>query len=101
MRLREWRGGKKRAMQFAVPIVWSEPTNLVDNCYLCMMAHMKMGWLRKMKDLLQYPCIPSAIQPVPHSADMPIPDSPKKYEILKHYAEEEFIRSETSHDPDI
>ncbi|GFY78851.1 hypothetical protein TNIN_185071 [Trichonephila inaurata madagascariensis] len=37
-----------------------------------------MGWSRKKKDRLQYPCIPSAIQLVPHSADKPIPDPPMK-----------------------
>ncbi|GFQ77015.1 hypothetical protein TNCT_379631 [Trichonephila clavata] len=44
--------------------------------------------------------IPSAIQPVPHTADMPIPDPPKKYEIEKDYVKEEFIKLGTSHDPD-
>ncbi|GFQ88637.1 uncharacterized protein TNCT_250121 [Trichonephila clavata] len=39
---------------------------------------MNICWLRKKKDLLQYPCIPSAIQPVSHSSDIPKPDSPKK-----------------------
>ncbi|GFY52465.1 hypothetical protein TNIN_229861 [Trichonephila inaurata madagascariensis] len=48
-----------------------------------------------------FACIPSAIQPVPHSADMPIPAPPKKYEIVKDYVEEEeFIRDGTFHEPD-
>ncbi|GFS60468.1 hypothetical protein TNIN_357741 [Trichonephila inaurata madagascariensis] len=62
---------------------------------------MNMGLSRKKKDRLQYPCISSTIQLVPHSADMPIPDAPKKYEIVKDYVEKgEFIGSGTSHDPD-
>ncbi|GFR31185.1 hypothetical protein TNCT_153071 [Trichonephila clavata] len=62
---------------------------------------MNIGWSRKKKDRLQYPCIPLAIQMVPHSADMPILDPPKKYEIVKDYVEEEeFIRYRPSHDPD-
>ncbi|GFR22344.1 uncharacterized protein TNCT_690071 [Trichonephila clavata] len=48
-----------------------------------------MGWSRKKKDRLQYPCIPSAIQPVPHSSDMPIPDPPKQYDFVKDYVERE------------
>ncbi|GFQ73098.1 hypothetical protein TNCT_321501 [Trichonephila clavata] len=72
-------------MQFAVPIVWNEPTNYVNNRFFCMTPPMNMGWLRRKKDRLQYPCIPSAIQTVLHSADMPIPDSPKKYEIVRDY----------------
>ncbi|GFQ97227.1 hypothetical protein TNCT_477771 [Trichonephila clavata] len=57
--------------------------------------------IRKKKDRLQYPGIPSAIQPVLHSADMPILDPPKNYEIVKDYVEEEeFIIPRSSHDPD-
>ncbi|GFX35647.1 hypothetical protein TNCV_4469881 [Trichonephila clavipes] len=38
---------------------------------------------------------------VRHSVDMPIPDPPKKYEIVKDdVEEEEFISSGTSYDPD-
>ncbi|GFR13276.1 hypothetical protein TNCT_298411 [Trichonephila clavata] len=60
-----------------------------------------MCWSRKKKDRLQYPCIPSVLQPVTHSDDMPILEPPKKYEIVRHYVEEEkFIRPGTSHDLD-
>ncbi|GFR14339.1 hypothetical protein TNCT_296461 [Trichonephila clavata] len=62
---------------------------------------MNMGWSRTKKDRLQYLGIPSAIQPVPHSADLPIHDPPKKYEIVKDYVEEEeFVKPQTSNDPD-
>ncbi|GFQ75771.1 uncharacterized protein TNCT_327621 [Trichonephila clavata] len=62
---------------------------------------MNMGCLRKKKDRLKYPCIPSAIQPVPHSADMSIPDPPIKYEIVKDCVEEEeFIIPGVFHDSD-
>ncbi|GFY64780.1 hypothetical protein TNIN_263301 [Trichonephila inaurata madagascariensis] len=40
-------------------------------------------------------------QPVSHSADMPIPDLRKKYEIVKGDVEEEFIRPWASQDPDV
>ncbi|GFY64779.1 hypothetical protein TNIN_263291 [Trichonephila inaurata madagascariensis] len=40
-------------------------------------------------------------QPVSYSADMPIPDLSKKYEIVRDdVEEEEFIRPWTSQDPD-
>ncbi|GFR19513.1 uncharacterized protein TNCT_73241 [Trichonephila clavata] len=88
-------------MQFAVPMDWREPTNHVDNCYFCMTPPMNMGWSRKKKGRLKYSCIPSAIQAVPHSADMPILDPSKKWEIVQDYVEdEEFISPGTSHDPD-
>ncbi|GFR22951.1 uncharacterized protein TNCT_93071 [Trichonephila clavata] len=43
VRLREWLDGKKCSMQFAVPIVWREPTNPVNNCYFCMTPPQNMG----------------------------------------------------------
>ncbi|GFY59581.1 hypothetical protein TNIN_245091 [Trichonephila inaurata madagascariensis] len=54
-----------------------------------------MSWSRK-----KYQCIPSSIRTVRPSADMPIPDPPKKYEIVKDDVEEEFIRPGISCDPD-
>ena len=51
------------------------------------------------KLFLQYPYIPSAIWPIPHSVYMPIPDPPEKYEIVKD-DEEKFVEPGTSHDPD-
>ncbi|GFR15241.1 hypothetical protein TNCT_30601 [Trichonephila clavata] len=60
-----------------------------------------MGWSRKKKNFLKYPCISSAIEPFPHSADMPILDPPKKYKMLKDdVEEEEIIRPGTIHNPD-
>ncbi|GFQ67594.1 hypothetical protein TNCT_681181 [Trichonephila clavata] len=62
---------------------------------------MNMGWSRKKKDRLQYPCIPSALQPFLHSANMSILDPPKKYEIVKDYVKEKLIRPGTSHNLDL
>jgi hypothetical protein len=41
--LREWLKGKKRSMVFAVPMVWQEPTNHVDDCYFCLTLPIKAG----------------------------------------------------------
>ncbi|GFQ66720.1 hypothetical protein TNCT_157731 [Trichonephila clavata] len=59
-----------------------------------------MVWSRNKKDPLHYPFTSSAIQPIP-PADVPIPDPPKKYAIVKNFVEEEFIiyRSGISYDP--
>jgi len=108
VKLREWLNGKKRAMKFAVPMVWREPTNHVDDCYFCLTPSLKQGWSTKKKAPVEYPCVPSAIRPVPHSADLPIPEPPQNYEIEKDDAEggddlaceEEVVRPGTSHDPD-
>ena len=78
--LKRWFSGKLRSMQFAVPMIWREPTNHATNCYLCM-TNVK-GINKKNKNKIQYPDIPSAIRPVPHSDDLPIPTPPLQLEDL-------------------
>lgn len=34
--LKRWFSGKLRSMQFAVPMIWWEPTNHATDCYFCM-----------------------------------------------------------------
>ena len=52
-------------------MVWREPTNHVDNCYFCM-VHLT-GVSSRTIFKVEYPNIPSAIRPIPHSADLPVP----------------------------
>ena len=33
--LRKWNRGKKVSMPFAIPMIWHEPRNHVDDCYFC------------------------------------------------------------------
>ena len=56
--------GTHKSMPFAVPMVWREPRNHVDDCYFCM-TNIK-GITSKSKRSIQYPNIPSAMRPVPH-----------------------------------
>ena len=60
-------------MPFAIPRVWQEPTNHLNDCYFCM---IDVSHYRKNKDTkyIVYPCIPSLIAPVPHYEDLPIPE---------------------------
>jgi hypothetical protein len=77
---KRWFSGKLRSMQFAVPMIWREPTNHATDCYFCM-TNVK-GINKKNKNKIQYPDIPSAIRPVPHSDDLPIPTPPLQLEDL-------------------
>ena len=43
----------------------------VDNCYFCMTD--VAGFSSKSKGNIKYPNLPSAIRPIPHSADLPPP----------------------------
>lgn len=75
--LRCWLSRKKKSMPFAVLIVWKEPTNHSSDCYFCMAPSVAKGISRKKKWAVEYANIPSALRPVPHGEDLPIPDPPE------------------------
>ncbi|QQP53101.1 Uncharacterized protein FKW44_005452 [Caligus rogercresseyi] len=52
-------------------MVWREPKNHSDDCYFC--AINLIGINRKNRKTLTYPNLDSAIRPVPHSEDVPVP----------------------------
>lgn len=72
-----WLKGTHKSMPFAVPMVWREPRNHVDDCYFCI-TNIK-GITSKTKRSIQYPNIPSAMRPVPHDDSLPIPQPPDSY----------------------
>ena len=59
-------------MPFAVPMVWREGKDHVADCYFCMTNFQ--GIIRKNKHCVEYPDVPSAIRPVPHGPDLPVPE---------------------------
>ena len=61
-------------MPFAVPVVWREQSDHVTDCYFCMTAIR--GFSRKNKSKISYPVCKSAIKPVSHSPDLPVPQPP-------------------------
>lgn len=103
--LRNWLNRKKRSMRFAVPMVWREPTNHVNDCYFCMTPHVGQGTgiSKKKKSVINYPNIPSAIRPVPHSDELPIPEPPERYGCESDNSDTEISQEDmptTSKDPD-
>ncbi|XP_058848173.1 uncharacterized protein LOC131698720 [Acipenser ruthenus] len=60
--LEGWYRGEKRAMKFAIPRIWREPTDHSSNCYFCMVDPSKR---RTGKNALAitYPDLPSSIVP--------------------------------------
>lgn len=70
--LRDWRNKKRKSMPFGVPMVWREGKDHVTDCYFCMTN--LQGINRKNKHHVQYPDVPSAIKPVPHGPDIPVPE---------------------------
>lgn len=72
--LRKWTQGKQKALPFGIPMVWREQGNHVDDCYFCM---VKVGGHNKksMKGIV-YPNLKSAIRPIPHGPNIPVPEPP-------------------------
>lgn len=93
--LQLWLKGKNRAMPFAVPMVWREPTNHNTDCYFCLTPPMQ-GITSKNKHTVSYPNIPSAIRPVPHSVELPVPTPPTSFTYDSTSPEEEAGPSEDS-----
>lgn len=73
-----WYRGEKRAMKFAIPRIWREPTDHSSNCYFCM-VNPKNRRTGKNAPQIVYPDIPSSIAPVPHSPDLPVPTPPRQH----------------------
>ncbi|GFG31131.1 hypothetical protein Cfor_10720, partial [Coptotermes formosanus] len=65
-RLTHWAKGS-RHMRFAIPMVWREPKDHSSDCYFCT-TNIK-GISRKSKHTVKYPNLPSAVRPVPHTAE--------------------------------
>jgi hypothetical protein len=72
--LRQWLQKKRKSLAFGVPMVWREPNDHVSDCYFCL-CNVK-GYKAKNKSNIHYPNLPSAIRPIPHGPNIPVPDPP-------------------------
>jgi hypothetical protein len=69
--LRKWSKGKKKAFRFGVPVIWREPKNHSDDCNFCF-CDVK-GYNSKHKKVTLYLNLPSALRPVVHGSEVPVP----------------------------
>jgi len=79
--LSQWLNGKRRAMPFAVPMVWREPSNYATDRYFRMVPPVSGGITKKKKWTIVYLNIPSALRPVSHGEGISIPKPPKEFTI--------------------
>ena len=61
-------------MPFAIPTVWRQPTDHVSDCYFCLTSIT--GVTTNSKHTVQYPNLPSAMRPVPHSVELLVAKPP-------------------------
>ena len=64
-----------------MPMIWREQRDYITDCYFCL-TKTKSYNQRNRKKIL-YPNLPSAIRPVPHFADLPVPITPQCLPELK------------------
>ncbi|XP_039967827.1 sodium- and chloride-dependent GABA transporter 1-like [Bactrocera tryoni] len=69
--LRMWIKGTRDKMPFGILMSWREPRDHSSDCYFCMVK--TSGYNKKNKCKIEYPSLLSAIRPVPHSAEIPVP----------------------------
>ncbi len=69
--LRQWTKNDRKSLRFGIPMVWREPKNHFDDCYFC--AVNTKGINRKNRKWLVYPNLQSAIRPIPHCNEIPVP----------------------------
>ena len=85
-------------MRFAVPMVWREPRNHVDDCYFCA-VHLN-GINRKNRHTLAYLNLASANRPVSHSEEFSIPVFSVLLQISLSPTEESSSPEDATGDPD-
>ena len=74
-RLNKWFAGEKFTLSFAVPMVWREQKVHATDCYFCLTN--TQGYNHKTRKKIVYPSLPSAIRPVEHSDELPVPIPPE------------------------
>jgi len=72
--LKRWIEGSRPSMPFAVPMIWREQIDHTTDCYFCLTK--TTGFTSRSKNRIIYPDLPSAIRPVAHSDELPVPTTP-------------------------
>ena len=67
-------------------MVWREPQNHADDCYFCLTNIT--GFNASSRKKIKYPNLQSAMRPVPHSDDLPVPTPPVNKDLLSSSDEE-------------
>lgn len=93
--LRKWSKKERKTFKFAVPMIWREPKNHSDDCYFCSVDIT--GHNSKNKKVISYPNLPSAIRPVGHSVDLPVPEPPDDLNSIEVFSD---VQSESNEQDD-
>ena len=92
--LTTWFNDKIAAFNFAVAMVWRELQYHVDDCYFCLTNITGFNECSRKK--VKYPNLRSAMRPVPHSDDLPVPTPPINKDLLFSSDEEMLSRKDSA-----
>ena len=84
--LTAWFNGKKVGFNFAVLMVWREPRKHADDCYFYLTNIT--GFNASSRKNIKYPNLRSAMRPILHSDDLPVPTPPVNKDLLSSLDEE-------------
>lgn len=71
-----WWNGSRESLSFGIPMIWSKQRNHDDDCYFC--GTKVFGFSAKNKHKIVYPNCSSAVKPISHGDNCPVPISPNK-----------------------
>jgi len=66
--------GQIKSFRFDIPMIWREQANHSDDCYFCSVDVNRFN--KRNKKVLVYPNLKSAIRPLLHSSELPVPHPP-------------------------
>ena len=64
-------------MKFGVSMIWREQKDHSNDCYFCQQDYTGCTTVKKKKHIV-YPNLQSAMPPVKHSKELPVPEPTKK-----------------------
>ncbi|GBN60181.1 hypothetical protein AVEN_220665-1 [Araneus ventricosus] len=91
--LQMWTKKTRDKFPFGIPMNWREPRDHSSDCYSCIVK--TLGYNKKNRRKIGYPNLPSAIRPVPHSAEIPVP----VFKVLPSLEVKEYESGEGRSDP--
>ena len=92
--LSKWKRGQLASMRFGVPMVWREPSNHTNDCYFCVTEIP--NYHPKTLAKVDYPNLPSALRPVPHSSEIPVPVPEQRFQCTPSSGSEDAAEADDS-----
>ena len=87
--LSAWYAGKNVHIKFGVTVIWREQKDHCNDCYFCQHDFTGCTTARKKKHIV-YPNLESALRPIEHSENLPVPKPPDQEMQSSSNADEHF-----------